>query len=63
PPPPPRLCLYGWVARETGRADAGAGLLTGPGDEDILRFDMMRVQDVCTEGLARPAGGRNWRAR
>ena len=50
-----KLYLYGSVARETDRADSDVDLVIDPKDEEFSLFDMMRVQDVCTELLGRPA--------
>lgn len=50
-----RLYLYGSVARDAAQADSDVDLLIEPKDDEFSLFDMMRVQDACTELLGRPA--------
>jgi uncharacterized protein len=49
------LYLYGSVAREEASAESDVDLLIEPKDERFSLFDLMRVQDACTEMLGRRA--------
>ncbi len=50
-----RLFLYGSVARDNADGESDVDLLVEPSDPRFSLFDLMRVQDVCSRLLGRPA--------